>query len=102
MSPKETLLPLGMVTQWSVPRTWLMDGKSEVLPLLKKMRWSCRRIYTWTRGLGCTSWGESANSYPEKSMARGLLSTSSQLTGGKAISLNYMALRYKGWLHKSR
>lgn len=26
----------------------------------------------------------------------------SELTGGKAISLNYMALWYKEWLYKSR
>lgn len=59
---------------------------------LKGRDGAVERFDTWTRGVGCTRWGESTDSYPGKLMAKGLLCSPSQLTGGKAISLNYMAL----------
>jgi len=72
------------------------------LPLLKRMRWSCRRVCTWTGGQGCTSCGEGTASHSGKRMVKVLLYTLPKLTGGSAISLDYMALWYEGRLHESR
>lgn len=84
------------------PGQGIINESEKTLPLLKQMRWSCRRVCTWTRGLGCTNCGERTASHSWISMVKVLFCTLSQLTGGNATSWEHMALWYKGWLYRRR
>lgn len=84
------------------PGQGIINESEKTLPLLKQMWWSCRRVCTWTRGLGCTNRGERTASHSGISIVKVLFCTFSQLTGGNATSWEHMALWYKGWLHRRR